>query len=399
MSILPSSQSSTAVRIASILPVLVLASMVGPLALNIIMPSLPGFPATFHTTKETAQLTLSLFLAGMALSQILLGPLADRFGRKPVLVSAMALFVAMTSLAIFATSINVLIVARFFQAFGAAAGLSISRAMLRDLFPRERAASMIGYVTMGMGVAPMIAPALGGFLDEQFGWQAIFQACLLLGIVALVACFVVLPETRPQSLQSAGFADVFRRSVGLLKKPAFLGYALSSAFAGAMFFSFVGAAPYLVVETLKLPKDVYGLWFVIIAVGYMVGNFLSGRFSQRVGISRMIAAGNALGVICGVLITVLSLIGIFTPAALFVPAFIMSIGNGLVLPSAISAAVSVDVQAAGAASGLTGFLQAGIGGIATYLAGAIVSGSALPVALLMLMFSALAIAAMRLTRA
>jgi MFS transporter, DHA1 family, multidrug resistance protein len=378
------------------LPLLILVSMTAPLALNILLPSLPGFPKTFATTKETAQLTLSLFLGGMAVAQLVIGPLADRFGRRPVLLSGLLLFVVASFVASFATTIGTLIIARVIQAFGAVAGLTIARTIVRDIYPREQAASMIGYVTMGMVVAPMIAPALGGVLDENFGWRSIFIACLLLGAGALLATFLILKETRPATLQAATVREVANRSVGLLGRKTFIAYGGTSALSSAMFFAFVGAAPYVVQEQLGLSKDVYGYWFASIALGYMVGNFFSGRFSERIGINRMIMTGNLLGLASGLLITALSLAGVFNPAAIFLPAVLMSIGNGLVLPNAIAGAVSVDPRAVGAASGLAGFLQAGIGGIASFIAGAISGSSALNMALLMLVFSVLALLTARL---
>jgi DHA1 family bicyclomycin/chloramphenicol resistance-like MFS transporter len=382
----------------AIIAVLMLVSMVGPLSLNIVLPSLPGFPAYFQTSKDVAQLTLSLFLAGMAVSQIVVGPLADRYGRRPVLIGALTLYVVATIAAAFASAIEVLILARVLQAFGAAAGLTIGRTVVRDLYPRDRAASMIGYVTMGMVVAPMIAPALGGVLDKAFGWRSVFIASLVLGAAALTAVALILIETRPAALARSTFGDVARRSGRLLPNRDFLAYAGASSFASAMFFAFVGAAPYIVIDAMKLGQDVYGLWFAMIAGGYMVGNFLSGRFSAQVGVTRMIAVGNVLGLATGVLIALLGLLGLFSPAALFLPAVLMSVGNGMVLPNAIAGAVSVDPEAAGAASGLTGFLQLGLGAVASFLGGLVAGPSLLPIGLLMLVCALAAIAAARLSR-
>jgi MFS transporter, DHA1 family, multidrug resistance protein len=379
-----------------LLPLLVLVSMTSPLALNIILPSLPSFPKTFSTTKETAQLTLSLFLGAMGIAQLVIGPLADRLGRRPVLIGGLALFVLASVVAVFSTTIGMLIAARIVQAFGAVAGLTIARTVVRDVYPREQSASMIGYVTMGMVVAPMLAPALGGVLDEAYGWQAIFIACALLGVAAFAASLLTLRETRPVDLQAATVKQVATRSWQLLNTRSFLGFAGSSAFASAMFFSFVGAAPYIVQEQLGLSKDVYGYWFACIAFGYMIGNFFSGRYSERVGVHRMMLIGNVLCILSGLLITGLSLAGYFNPAAIFLPAVLMSLGNGLVLPNAIAGAVSVDPRAVGAASGLTGFLQTGIGGLSSFIAGAISSTNALNMALLMLVFSVFALLTARL---
>ena len=264
------------------LPLLVLVSMMGPLALNIVMAALPGMVHTLATTREMVQLTISLFLLGQAVSQLFVGPLSDRFGRKPVLTISIGVYVLASLGAGMASDIGQLIVLRVLQAFGATAGLTLARTIVRDLYPRETAASMIGYVTMGMVVAPMIAPSLGAVLDEAFGWRAIFLACALLGLAAIALTLLILKETRPVALTGATAADVLRRSGELLLNRRFLGYAGASTGASAMFYAFLGAAPFIVVDLMHRPPWEYGAWYVVMAFGYMGGNFLSGRFSRRI---------------------------------------------------------------------------------------------------------------------
>lgn len=373
-----------------LLPLLVVISMLGPLALNILLPSLPGLVQVFGASRETVQLTLSLFLAGMAVSQLVLGPLADRFGRRPVLLWALVIFIAASAAACLAATIDGLIVARIAQAVGATAGITLARAIVRDLYARDQAASMIGYVTMGMVVAPMLAPSLGGALDERFGWRAIFVACLVLGMLALLATAFLLPETRPRSMSHVGAGEIARRTLRLLRNRRFLGYAATSALVSAAFFSFVGGAPYLIIDVLGLDKSVYGLWFVLTAGGYMVGNFISGRYSQRVGIERMIVIGCVSALLGSGLILALAWAASPSATALFVPMILVSLGNGFVMPNAIAAGVSVDPEAAGAASGLMGFLQMGLGGVASFTAGRAATASALPLGGEMLVFALLA---------
>ena len=373
-----------------LVPLLVVVSMLGPLSLNILLPSLPGLVQVFAASRETVQLTLSLFLAGMAVSQLVLGPLADRYGRRPVLLWALVIFIAASAAACLAATIDGLILARIAQALGATAGITLGRAVIRDLYARDKAASMIGYVTMGMVVAPMLAPSLGGALDERFGWRAIFVACLVLGLLALLATAFLLPETRPRSMRHAGAGEIARRTVRLLRNRRFLGYAGSSALVSAAFFSFVGGAPYLVIDVLGLDKSVYGLWFVLTAGGYMVGNFISGRYSQRIGIDRMILLGSLLALLGAGLILALAWGASPSAMALFVPMILVSLGNGFVLPNAIAAGVSVDPEAAGAASGLMGLLQMGLGGVASFTAGRAATTSALPLGGEMVAFALLA---------
>jgi DHA1 family bicyclomycin/chloramphenicol resistance-like MFS transporter len=370
-----------------LLPVLIIVSMIGPLALNILMPSMPGLAAALGASRSEVQLTLSLFLAAQAVSQLFVGGLADRFGRRPVLLVSLGFYVAASIAASFAGSILLLILARIVQATGSTAGLTLSRTIVRDLAPQATAASMIGYVTMGMVIAPLTAPAIGGFLDDTFGWRAIFLACALLGMVGALITFLQLPETRPASITGQGMMAVLQRSGEVIRNRQFRAYCIGSAFTSAVFFTFLGGAPYLIVESMELPKTTYGLWFIAISGGYMIGNFCAGRFSERYGSDRMIRAGNIIGC-TGVLILLgLALVPAMHPAAIFLPNMLMAMGNGILLPNAISGAVSVDPKAAGAASGVVGAMQMGFGAIGSFIAGQITTTSPLPMALMMTVFS------------
>jgi MFS transporter, DHA1 family, multidrug resistance protein len=379
----PVTSDTNAKLLRSLLPVLIIISMIGPLALNILMPSMPGLAVALNASRSEVQLTLSLFLASQAVSQLFVGGLSDRYGRRPVLLASLVLYIVASLAASFATSILLLIVARIVQAAGSTAGLTISRTVVRDLAPRDVAASMIGYVTSGMVVAPLIAPALGGAVDDAFGWRAIFWVCMGLGVVATVMTMWKLPETRPASVVGQTTRDMLQRSGEVIRNRRFLGYAVGASFTSAVFFSFLGAAPYLVVDALKMPKTTYGIWFVCLSGGYMIGNFCSGRFSARLGVDRMITLGSMIGFVGAIILLGLAFVPVMHPAALFLPCLITSLGNGFLLPNAIAGAVSVDPKAAGAASGVVGFMQMGMGAIASYISGQLTAGSPLPMALMM----------------
>jgi MFS transporter, DHA1 family, multidrug resistance protein len=366
-----------------LLPALIIGSMIGPLSLNIIMPSMPGWATWFNASRAEVQLTLSLFLASQAVSQLFIGPLADRYGRRPVLLWSLGLFVTASVAASYAISIEMLIVARIVQAAGGTAGLSLGRTVVRDLAPTDTAASMIGYVTMGMVIAPLLAPTIGGLLDERFGWPAIFWVCASLGILSFTLNLTMLPETRPKESMGQTSREVLIRSAQLLRNRQVMGYALGSGFTSAVFFTFLGAAPYLVIEVLKLPKTTYGLWFIALSLGYMIGNYGSGRFSERLGVDRMIRTGCLISLAGVLVLLALSSVPVMHPAALFLPCFVTSLGNGLFLPNAIAGAVSVDTRAAGAASGLTGFTQMGFGALFSFIAGEVTGASPLPMAAIM----------------
>ncbi len=362
---------------------LVALAMLGPMTLNILLPSLPGLAVALSTTRENAQLTLSLYLFGMAASQLVLGPLADRFGRRPIVLIALVVYVVSSVMAWFAPNIETLIVARTIQSFGASAGLTLGRTMIRDQYDQNSAASVIGYVTMAMVIAPMASPLLGAMIDENFGWRAIFGFCAVLGLVNLALAWQSLPETRPATLIAATTREVIARSFALLRNRRYMGYWGAGAFCSALFFSFLGTAPHLMIEVMGRSKTEYGLWFISLSLGYMAGNFVSGRNSRRFGIDRMVRWGNIGGLIGTTAILVPALLGYLTPLALFLPAMIMSFGNGLVLPNSISGGLGVDPNAAGAGSGLMGFGQVGVGAVLSYFSAKYSQDSALPLALMM----------------
>lgn len=377
---------------------LAVLGMLGPLTLNIPMPSLPSLPKALDTTKEAAQLTFSLFLFGMALSQLALGPLADRYGRRPVLLVSLTTYVLSSLAATLAPNIGVLIVARIFQSAGATAGLTLGRTMIRDRHSQDHAASMIGYVTMAVVIAPMIAPSLGAFIDEAFGWRAILLFCTLFGLGSLLLALPYLPETRPAGLVAASMTEVFRRSMRLVRTPRYMAYWGATAFASAQFYCFLGTSPHLMIDLVGTSKAEFGLWFISLSGGYMIGNFISGRFAQKLGIDTLIFWGNVFGLLGGVTILVPALFGILTPLTLFVPAFLLSIGNGLVLPNAIAGGIGVDPSAAGAGSGLMGFGQIGVGAVLSFFSAKWSVDSALPLAFLILFSAILAQASGWLSR-
>jgi DHA1 family bicyclomycin/chloramphenicol resistance-like MFS transporter len=369
-----------------LLVLLIAVTSVGPLSLNILAPAMPGLVTTFGAGTGTVQLTLSLFLLGMAISQLVLGPLSDRFGRRPVMLAGLALSVVASFAALGATSITGLIVARTCQAFGATTGLVIGRAIIRDLYDRERAASMLGWVTMAMVVAPMIAPLIGGALDTTLGWHAIFAFLGLFAAAVLAWVTLSLPETRTVPT-GGGLVRMLEETAVLVREPAFLGYALVATFNSAMFFTFIGGAPHVVVTIMHRAPTVYGLWFIALSGVYMLGNFAAGRWSMRYGVDAMIRAGVAITVLGAAVGIVWVLISPHDgPEMIFTPQIIIGFASGFMLPNAIAGVVSVRPQASGAAAGITGFAQMGLGAATSQLVGHLLEGAAtaMPLALVVL---------------
>ncbi len=360
------------------LGILIAVTAIGPMALNIFMPSMPGMTEVFNTDYGTIQLTLTLYLLGVAVAQLFMGPLSDRFGRRPVLLAGIALFLLGSLMGSWANSIEMLIVARIVQAVGGCAGLVLGRAIVRDTHSREESASVIGYVTMAMVVAPMIAPLLGGYLDHWFGWRATFLVVLVVGAVVLAFAWRLLIETHHDRKVGVGAVEMLRGFGQLMRDPAFAGYAINVSFTTAVFFAFLAGAPFVMIEVMDRPTNEYGLYFLLNAVSYMAGNFLSGRLATQVGPDRMILAGSALALLGVALLTVLALSIEMTPIALFGPIMLVGVANGLSLPSATASAISLRPDLTGTASGLAGFLQMTVGALATLVVGELQDDTVFP---------------------
>ncbi len=371
-----------------LLALLIAMAGVGSLSLNILVPAIPGLATKFAADPATVQLAVSLYLMGLATAQLVFGPLSDRFGRRPVVLAGLALATIASTAAIFAASIASLVSARIAQSLGASTGQTIGRAIIRDLYDREHAASMIGLVTSVVVLMPMVAPLIGGILDTLFGWEAIFVFAALVSFTVFAWAALALPETRklsPSSSQRHFRADL----AALAASPRFFGYALCAGFGSAPFFSFLGAAPHVVVTLLGRTSAEYGLWFFIPSIGFMAGNFAVSRLTARFGIDALIWWGIALTII-GCVLNVLVYIALpgWEMATIFMPQIVIGFGNGLLLPTSVAGAVSIRPQVAGTASGATGFIQMAIGAAAAQLGGHVIAhaSDAMPMLLLMLMF-------------
>ncbi|TGN59405.1 Bcr/CflA family efflux MFS transporter, partial [Paracoccus liaowanqingii] len=345
---------------------LVALSGVSALSMNVFLPSLPGMARDFDVEYGVMQLSVSAYIGASAVLQLLGGPLSDRFGRRPVVIWGLIGFLFATIGTLLATTVTTFLIFRLLQSVITVCML-VPRAVVRDLYEGDQAASMLGYVTMGMAVVPMMAPVFGGVLDEAFGWQANFAVMGLLGLAVLVLAWRDMGET----VRGGGLA-LSRQWASypiLARSHRFWGYCLAATLSSGAFFAYLGGAPFVGEQIFDLTPAQVGYWFAAPSIGYITGNFLSARFSPRLGLNLMILMG---AVICTAALTLalaVDLAGRIRPLAFFGAIAVMGLGNGMVLPNANAGMMSVRPELAGTASGLGGALAVGGGAALSALAG------------------------------
>jgi len=358
-------------------------SALGPTAMQILLPAIPVIKETFQVSAEVAQLTLSLSMFAIAIGTLAYGPLSDRHGRKPIMLIGLAITFAGSLFCYVAQSIEMLIVGRIIQAFGGAAGLVLARAVVRDVYGPEQAAKVIATLVMVMVVMPMLSPAVGGEVMTRFGWEAVFLVMSALSLLIFLILQSSLTETLAEPAPFDGIGAMLRNFIQLMRSRVFRGYALCVAFVSVVFFAFISAAPEIMISVLQRPATEYGYYFILIPLGFMLGNSVARQFNHW-GIERLITLGASLGVIGIMLALGLQLLGLSHPLALFAPVALAVLGNGITLPNAQAAAINEFPQFAGTASGLTGFLQMAFSAVAAQGVAVIYNQTAYPLLLMML---------------
>ena len=366
--------------------VLIGAVALGPISTDLYLPSVPWIGRDLGANVAGTQLTLSVFLAAFALAQIPVGPRSDRFGRRPILLTGFAIYVLASIACAFAPSIELLIVARALQAIGACAGVVLGRAIVRDIYGRDRAARMLAYIGSAMALAPMVGPILGGIVQETLGWRWNFGILTAFGAVALALAWHGLAESNtqrdPTALDPARMTANFAK---LLRHRAFVGFALTVAFSYAGLFAFISGSSFVLIDALGVPTEQFGFFFALGVIGYMTGTQIAGRLTMRMGIARMIWLGGAVSLAGGAAMVALAPVAADKSWAAFAVALPMAcymIGTGIVMPNAQAGALAPFPQMAGAASALMGFLQMAIASAVGIVFGQIHDGTPLPMALL-----------------
>lgn len=362
-------------------------SALGPVGMQILLPALPVIKQKFYVTNDVAQLTLSLSMLAIAIGTLVYGPLSDKFGRKRVMLVGIVITIFGSIVCFVADSIMLLISGRFIQAFGGAVGLVLARAIVRDVYGPEEAARVIATLVMVMVVLPMMSPALGGELMQRFGFESVFIVIAFASAIAFVFLFLWLPETLAKPVPFEGVKSMLMTFSKLFASRVFCGYAFCVTFVSVVFFSFISAAPEIMVSVLKRPPTEYGYYFIMIPAGFMTGNYVARHYGRTISIDNMIAIGASIGVFGIVLALILQTLGMSSPVALFLPIALAVFGNGITLPNAQAAAINEFPEYAGTASGLTGFLQMAVSSVAAQAVALIFNGTVYPLLGLMLVAS------------
>ena len=361
---------------------LILLASIGAVTMNMFLPSLPAMATHFNTSTATMGLAVGVYLGASAVFQILSGPLSDMIGRRPIVLWSLAIFIAASAAINFAPNLTTFFILRALQAF-AGTTMVLSRAIVRDTTSTEKAGSRIAYVTMGMSIVPMISPAIGGYIETHFGWQGNFWMLGLIGAMCFAIAFMDQGETAPSTSKNA-WAQ-FQQYPALLTSQRFWGYCLASSLGSGAFFAYIGGAPFVGSVIYGLSPQQLGMYFGAPALGYFVGNFLSGRYSTRFGIDTMVT--------CGLLITLFGLSMSFaisaaslgSAKAFFGFMTLVGLGNGMTIPNATAGMLSIKPELAGTASGLGSAIMIGGGAALSAIAGLQLQGATSDLPLIELM--------------
>jgi DHA1 family bicyclomycin/chloramphenicol resistance-like MFS transporter len=330
----------------------------GTFGMHVLLPALPAIGARFAVNAARTQLLVSLALLAIALGNLTVAPLSDRFGRRPVTLAGLGLFVTGSLIGLVAPSLEWLVVARVVQAFGGGAAMAVVRATINDRFGPTRAATAIAYTAMVILVVPMLAPTLGGLALEFFGWRSPFALAALLGLAVGSFAWLRLEETHaPGGHRPRPARPVFGAYGTLVRSPAYVAHVLFGSFMLSGVYVFITGAPYVAIQVLGVRPAQYGLWFMVPAGASFLGFLAAARLSRRKGQRWMMAAGVVLATLGALILVALVAARAWAPLALFLPGALVTFANALSAPNSTTSAIALRPETAGAASGLLGFTQ------------------------------------------
>jgi len=371
---------------------LILLSALSVVSLNMFVASLSNIAEEFQVDYALANLSIAGYAGMTAVLQLIVGPLSDRFGRRPVILAGLVIFILASLGCVLTNDIWIFLFFRLLQG-AIISGWVLSNAMVRDMVSAQEAASLMGYLAMAWAVAPMLGPAFGGVLDELFGWRANFVAFVCMGVAILYLCWTDLGETNKKLSET--FMKQLQTYPQLFQSRRFWGYALCMAFSTGAFYAFLGGVPFVAKTMFKMSAATLGFYMGTITAGFFLGSFLSGRYAKCYPLTTMMIAGRIVA--CAGLMAGLALVldGVVNVISLFGACVFVGIGNGLTMPSSSAGAMSVRPELAGSASGLSGALTVGAGALLSSITGAILTtkNGAYAVLGIMLFSSLMALAA------
>lgn len=369
--------------LTSIWTTILLAAAValGPLAIDMYLPALPAMGESLSASTSQIQLTLSIYMVGFAFAQLLCGPLADRFGRKPIMIGGFVLFALASIGCALASNIETLILCRFLQALGGSAGPVLGRAAVRDIYTPREAARIMAILASIMALAPAIAPTLGGFMVVSLGWPSLFLA---LGgyslLMALVIAFGIPEPMNPENRQSLRLCNLVRNYKAIVSDVSFLGYTLTNSMTFAALFAFLSGSSFVLIDFLGVKPEHFGLFFACIVAGYVGGNMIAIRLGYRLSPDNLLVRGLTVSVIGGAIMAGLALAGVYSVWAVVLPQALLMVGVGMVLPQTMAGALANFPRTAGSASALFGFIQMVVAAVIGALVGYFHDGTSMVMA-------------------
>ena len=334
-----------------------LIALITPLAVHLFFPVIPAVKVALGLSDARAQLTFSISLFGMAFATLFYGSLSDRYGRRPVLLSGLALFLVGSVVSLMAETANALVFGRLVQAIGAGCALTLVRAIARDAFRAEQLIKAIAYLTMFGTLGPMISPIIGGVLTDAFGWRSVFGFALVAGGAITLIAYRVMVETHPADKRIVGDAGVLRSYVALFSRLRFNAFVLTSGFNTGAFMVMASAAASLMTELLHRPATEFGLYFLLFPIGFFTGNFISTRIGNRVSTETMVLAGSLLALAAVAGQALVSSSGVVVPLVFFIPGTFITMAQGISMPYAQVGAMAEIPRFAGTAAGVGVFMQ------------------------------------------
>ncbi len=373
--------------------VAVITAMVslGPLATDMYLPALPALTGALNASVSDVQLTLSVFLFGFAIAQLFYGPLADRYGRKPVVLGGLLLFALATLGCALSESIEALIFWRLMQALGGSAGPVLGRTMIRDIYGPREAARVLSYVGAAMGLAPALAPVIGGYLIVLFSWQAPFYLLAFYAAVMLALVWRKVGETLAvEYRQPFNLAATLGNFATLCRDRVFLGYTAALAAIYGALFAFISGSSFVLVDYFGVLPQHFGYFFTIVVVGYVAGTFTGGKLSRRYSGHQLLSAGSALALIAAVAMVVIAGLELYQLSWVMAAMGLCSAAVGLIMPQAMAGGLAPYPQMAGTAASLMGFVQMVTAGLAGIAVGVFHDGSPAPMLLIIAAMAVLA---------